>query len=212
MTGWRWNRNIKQFSVVSRYCSGRGYINRVFGLLMLRMLVPGVALHPETGRGEGPRGEFSPQPEYPRGEGVCLTFKHPTRGCTWGEKRVSKESPPPDVGTTSVRVSRDVPPFYPLFHLRYTLVGSSNVKHTPVTYHFLILSHSLWVIFVKFSNLTTLFGSFFWKFDTPVGVKIHTADPSPLSVSGRSRQGWGVPPPQNPNVIRLFKYFLYQQL
>ena len=59
-----------------------------------------------------------------------------------------------------------------------------------------ILSHSLWVIhvFVKFSNLTTLLGSFLWKFDTPVWVKIHFADtrvgvkfdPSPLPISGQS--------------------------
>ena len=75
----------------------------------------------------------------------------------------------------------------------HPLVGSSNVKHTPVGYHILVLSHSLWVLFVKFSNLATLLGSFLWKFntpvgvkihpaDTPVGVQIHPADPSPLTV------------------------------
>ena len=69
-------------------------------------------------------------------------------------------------------------PLDPLFSPQeHPLVGSSNVKHTPVGYQFFVLSHSLWVKFVKFSNLTTLFGSFFFNFDTPVGVKIHSADP-----------------------------------
>ena len=52
-----------------------------------------------------------------------------------------------------------------------------------------MLRHSLWVKFVKFSYLATLFGSFLWKFDTPVGVKIHPVY-SPYNVSGRS-----APPP-----------------
>ena len=89
-------------------------------------------------------------------------------------------------------------PLDPLFSPQaHPLVGSSNVKHTLVGYHFFVLSHSHWVIFVKFSNLTTLFGLFLWKFDTPVGVKIHSADtqdgvkihpayPSPLPVLGPS--------------------------
>ena len=67
------------------------------------------------------------------------------------------------------------PPFSPQEH---PLVGYSNVKNTPVGYHFFVLSHSLWVIFVKFSYLATLLGSFLWKFDTPVGVKIHPVDTS----------------------------------
>ena len=83
-------------------------------------------------------------------------------------------------------------PFSPQEH---PLVGYSNVKNTPVGYHFFFVSsHPLWVIFVKFSYIVTLFGSFLWKFDTPVGVKIHPADtpvgvkihpvdPSPLPVS-----------------------------
>ena len=59
----------------------------------------------------------------------------------------------PRGGTPSVRVSRDVPPFRPpFFHLR-------SVKNTPVGYHFFVLSHPLWEIFMKFSYLATLFGS-----------------------------------------------------
>ena len=73
----------------------------------------------------------------------------------------------------------------------HPLVGYSNVKHTPVGYQFFVLSHSLWVIFVKFSYLATLFGSFLWKFDTPIGVKIHRIH-SPLPVSGQ------VHPPPTP--------------
>ena len=45
-----------------------------------------------------------------------------------------------------------------------------------VGYHLFVLSHSLWVIFVKFSYIATLLGSFLWNFDTPVGVIIHPAD------------------------------------
>ena len=60
------------------------------------------------------------------------------------------------------RVSRDVPPFrHPFSPQVHPLVGYSNVKHTPVAYHFIVLSHSLWV-----------------------GVKIHVTDPSTLPVSG----------------------------
>ena len=61
------------------------------------------------------------------------------------------------------------PPFSPQEH---PLVGYSNVRNTPVGYNFFVLSHSLWVIFVKFSYLVTLLGSFLWKFDTPVVVLI----------------------------------------
>ena len=71
---------------------------------------------------------------------------------------VSEVTWPPKSGVSgwgslepSVRVSRDVPP----------LVGYSHVKNTPVGYHFFVLSHSLWVIFMKFSYLATPFGSFF---------------------------------------------------
>ena len=60
-------------------------------------------------------------------------------------------------------------------------------------FFFFFFLHFDGVIFVKSSNVTTLFGSFLWKFDTlvgvkihpadtPVGVKIHPADPSPLPV------------------------------
>ena len=74
-------------------------------------------------------------------------------------------------GTPYVRVSRDVPPFRPPFSPQvHPLDGYSNVKHIPVGYHIFVLSHSL-----KFHPA-----------DTPVGVKIHPADPSPLPVSGRS--------------------------
>ena len=75
-------------------------------------------------------------------------------------------------GCTPVRISRDVPPFRPPFSPQvHPLVGYSVVKYTPVGYYFFFLSHSLWVIFVKFSYLGTLLGSFLWKFDTPVGVR-----------------------------------------
>ena len=66
----------------------------------------------------------------------------------------------------------DTPPLF---------TSGSDLKDTPVGYHFIILSHSLWVIYVKFSYSTTLLGSFLWKFDTPVGVKIHLAD-TPVGV------------------------------
>ena len=75
-------------------------------------------------------------------------------------------------------------PFSPQEH---PLVGYSNVKNTPVGYHFFVLSHSLWVIFVKFSYLATLLGSFLWKFDTPVGVKLHP-----------HAGGWGENSPRGP--------------
>ena len=93
-------------------------------------------------------------------------------------------------GTPSVRVR-------PSFFTSGTPSGwvlNWNVKHTPVGYDLFILSHSLWVIFVKFSYLATLLGHFcenpvgvkIHPADTPVGVKIQSADPSPLPVSGRS--------------------------
>ena len=69
-------------------------------------------------------------------------------------------------GTPSVRVSRDVPPFRPLFNLRYTLwlgIQMSNILLLGIIFFF-VLSHSFWVIFVKLSFLR--------KFDTTtVGVK-----------------------------------------
>ena len=68
-------------------------------------------------------------------------------------------------------------PLDPLFSPQvHPLVGYSDVKHTPVGYHLFIFSHSIWVIFVKFSYPVTLFGPFLWKFDIPVGVKIHPMD------------------------------------
>ena len=68
-------------------------------------------------------------------------------------------------------------PLDPLFSPQvHPLVGSSNVRHSPVGYHIFVLNHSLWVIFVTFSNLTTLLGSFLRKFETLLGVKIHPAD------------------------------------
>ena len=73
-------------------------------------------------------------------------------------------------------------PLDPLFPTQvHSLVGSSNVKHTPTEYHFFVLSHSLCVILGKFSNLTTLLGSFLWKFYTMVGVNIHPMD-TPVGV------------------------------
>ena len=96
-------------------------------------------------------------------------------------------------------------PLEPLFSPQlHPLVGFSNVKHIPVGYSFFILSHSHWVKIAEFSYLAIFFGSFLWKFDTlvgvkihpvdtPVGVKIHPADHSPLPVLGRSvfdKDGW----------------------
>ena len=66
----------------------------------------------------------------------------------------------------------------------YPLVGYSNAKHTPVGYYFLVLSHSLWVIFVKFSYPATLFGWFFVKILYPVGAKIRPGDISENSLRG----------------------------
>ena len=74
------------------------------------------------------------------------------------------------------------------------LLGRSQLSN-PSDLPCFILSNSLWVIFVTFSYIATLLGSFLWKFDTSVGVKIHPADtpvgvnPSTLPVLGRS------PPP-----------------
>ena len=61
--------------------------------------------------------------------------------------------------------------------------GTVVIKGTPSVWLGLQMSNILlfWVIFVKFSNLTTPFGSFLWKFDTPVGVKIQPMD-TPVGV------------------------------
>ena len=60
------------------------------------------------------------------------------------------------------------PPFSPQVH---PLVGYTDVKNTPIGYHFFILSHSLWVIFVKFSYLATILGSFCENLILRLGVK-----------------------------------------
>ena len=89
-------------------------------------------------------------------------------------------------------------PLGTFFHPRYTLwlgIKMSNILLLGIIFY--VLSHSLWVIFVKFSYLATLLVSFMWKSDTPVGVTIHPADnpvwvkinstdPSALPVSGWS--------------------------
>ena len=86
-------------------------------------------------------------------------------------------------GTPSVRVSRDVPPFRPPFFTSGTPSGwvfKCQTYSCWVSYFF-VLSYSPRPIYVKFSYLATLFGSFLWKFDTPVGVEIHPAD-TPVGV------------------------------
>ena len=60
------------------------------------------------------------------------------------------------------------PPFSPQAH---PLVGYTDVKNTPIGYIFFILSHSLWVIFVKFSYLATLLGLFCKNLIRRLGVK-----------------------------------------
>ena len=58
----------------------------------------------------------------------------------------------------SVGMCRPLDP--PFSHQEHPLVGYSNIKNIPVGYHYFVLSHSFWVIFVKLSYLATLFGSF----------------------------------------------------
>ena len=81
------------------------------------------------------------------------------------------------------------PPFSPQVH---PLVGYTDVKNTPFGYHFFILSHSLRVVFVKFSYLATLLGSFcenliLWlrvKFTPWIGWKFTPWTPHPYPFRG----------------------------
>ena len=74
-------------------------------------------------------------------------------------------------------VSRDMPPFRPPFF----------TSGTPSDWVFKCQTYSCWVSLFHFEPLfwgntceifvlSQLFGSFLWKFDTPVGVKFHPAD------------------------------------